>query len=225
MSTSRAWPSFICLSRRPSAYAYEDGHIEIDNNAAERSLRGVALGRKNYLFAGSDRGSDRAAAIYGLIGSPDACFLSRSSNHCCNPRRSLSHAYAPLVKKSRALYWSADKALRAVVTISKHYLEGEGGYWYAYHSDWDKFLSEATQGLYVLGCIGRDEAYALPYRWIHSRIKYLSVTEREEKSHWHILLYPTPSGELALRLNNGQTESLDDFQIALGHPSVASSAI
>ena len=47
----------------------DDGRIEIDNNAAERSLRGVALGRKNYLFAGSDAGGERAAAIYSLIGS------------------------------------------------------------------------------------------------------------------------------------------------------------
>jgi len=47
----------------------EDGHIEIDNNPAERSLRGVALGRKNYLFAGSNRGGECAAAIYSLIGS------------------------------------------------------------------------------------------------------------------------------------------------------------
>jgi transposase len=47
----------------------DDGHIEIDNNAAERSLRVVALGRKNYLFAGSDAGGERAAAIYSLIGS------------------------------------------------------------------------------------------------------------------------------------------------------------
>jgi len=44
-----------------------DGRIEIDNNAAERSIRGIALGRKNYLFAGSDTGGDRAAAIYSLI--------------------------------------------------------------------------------------------------------------------------------------------------------------
>jgi transposase len=47
----------------------EDGRLEIDNNAAERSLRGVALGRKNYLFAGSDSGGERAAAIYSLIES------------------------------------------------------------------------------------------------------------------------------------------------------------
>ena len=47
----------------------DDGRIEIDNNAAERALRCVALGRKNYLFAGSDAGGERAAAIYSLLGS------------------------------------------------------------------------------------------------------------------------------------------------------------
>lgn len=46
-----------------------DGSVEIDNNAAERALRGVALGRKNYLFAGSDSGGERAAAIYSLTES------------------------------------------------------------------------------------------------------------------------------------------------------------
>jgi transposase len=58
------------LSRWDALLRYiEDGDIEIDNNAAERSLRGVALGRKNYLFAGSDTGGERAAVIYSLIGS------------------------------------------------------------------------------------------------------------------------------------------------------------
>lgn len=47
----------------------DDGRIEIDNNAAERALRCVALGRKNFLFAGSDAGGARAAAIYSLIGT------------------------------------------------------------------------------------------------------------------------------------------------------------
>ena len=46
-----------------------DGALEIDNNTAERALRAVALGRKNYLFAGSDAGGERAAAIYSMIGS------------------------------------------------------------------------------------------------------------------------------------------------------------
>jgi hypothetical protein len=47
----------------------DDGRLEVDNNAAERALRAVTLGRKNYLFAGSDAGGERAAVIYSLIGT------------------------------------------------------------------------------------------------------------------------------------------------------------
>ena len=45
----------------------DNGHLSIDNNAVERALRGVAIGRKNYLFAGNDAGGERAAAFYTLI--------------------------------------------------------------------------------------------------------------------------------------------------------------
>lgn len=45
----------------------EDGRICLTNNAAERALRGIALGRKSWLFAGSERGGDRAAFMYSLI--------------------------------------------------------------------------------------------------------------------------------------------------------------
>ena len=47
----------------------DNGAIEIDNSAAERALRGIAIGRRNYLFAGADSGGERAAAIYSLIGT------------------------------------------------------------------------------------------------------------------------------------------------------------
>lgn len=47
----------------------DDGRIEIDNSAAERALRAIAVGRRNYLFAGSDSGGERAAAIYSLVAS------------------------------------------------------------------------------------------------------------------------------------------------------------
>jgi transposase len=55
------WPSFTRF--------LEDGRVCLSNNAAERSLRGVALGRKSWLFAGSERGGQRAAAMYTLIGT------------------------------------------------------------------------------------------------------------------------------------------------------------
>jgi transposase len=48
---------------------FDDGRLALDNNPAERALRGVAIGRKNYLFAGSDAGGRRAAAMYSLIES------------------------------------------------------------------------------------------------------------------------------------------------------------
>jgi transposase len=55
----KRWPAFTRF--------LDDGRICLSNNAAERALRGIALGRKAWLFAGSDRGGDRAAAMYSLI--------------------------------------------------------------------------------------------------------------------------------------------------------------
>ena len=58
------------LNLWPALIRYCDsGAIEIDNSAAERALRGIAIGRRNYLFAGADSGGERAAAIYSLIGT------------------------------------------------------------------------------------------------------------------------------------------------------------
>ena len=47
----------------------DDGRIDIDNNAAERAIRALVLGRRNYLFAGSDAGGETAARLYSLIGT------------------------------------------------------------------------------------------------------------------------------------------------------------
>ena len=57
------------MLKRWDAFArfLDDGRICLSNNAAERALRGIALGRKSWLFAGSDRGGERAAAMYSLI--------------------------------------------------------------------------------------------------------------------------------------------------------------
>ena len=55
----KRWPAFTRF--------LDDGRICLSNNAAERALRGVAIGRKAWLFAGSDRGGERAAAMYSLI--------------------------------------------------------------------------------------------------------------------------------------------------------------
>jgi transposase len=84
------------MLKRWSSFArfLDDGRICISNNAAERALRSLALGRKSWLFAGSDRGADRAAIMYTLIQSaklngvdPQAWLadvLARISDHKIN---------------------------------------------------------------------------------------------------------------------------------------------
>jgi transposase len=61
----KRWPAFTRF--------LDDGRVCLSNNAAERALRGIALGRKSWLFAGSDRGGQRAAAMYSLIVTAKLC--------------------------------------------------------------------------------------------------------------------------------------------------------
>jgi hypothetical protein len=69
MSTTMFCARSCAMSLRTLASKMSFLAIEIDNNTAERALRVVALGRKNYLFCGSNAGGERAAAIYSLLGS------------------------------------------------------------------------------------------------------------------------------------------------------------
>jgi transposase len=83
----------------------DDGRLEIDNNAAERALRAVALGRKNYLFAGSNAGGERAAAMYSLLGSAKLNGL--------DPEAYLSHVLAhiadhPINRIGELLPWNVN---------------------------------------------------------------------------------------------------------------------
>jgi len=65
------------LNRWPELIRYTtDGRLEMTNNAAERAIRPLVLGRKNYLFAGSDSGGHRAAAMYTIIESAKMCGLN-----------------------------------------------------------------------------------------------------------------------------------------------------
>ena len=105
--------------------------------------------------------------------------------------------HAPLIRKSAALYWNAARSIHVVCSLSKRY--PNGGYWYAYHPQWDKFLSEGEKGFYVLGCVGREEAYALPFEWIHSKLDALYTTERGDKKYWHIYLEEATQNEMIFR--------------------------
>ena len=104
------------LSLWPAMVRYvDDGRIEIDNSAAERSLRGIAVGRRNYLFAGSDRGGERAAVFYTLIGSAKLNGLDPEAYL----RHLLTHiADHPIRRIEELLPWNFARSLELVNPIA-----------------------------------------------------------------------------------------------------------
>jgi transposase len=94
----------------------EDGRLEIDNNTAERSLRGMGVGRKNYLFFGSDTGGERAAIIYSLT---ETCKLNN-----IDPQRYLQYvleriADHPINRIEELLPWNVVDKLNQPAQVTE----------------------------------------------------------------------------------------------------------
>jgi hypothetical protein len=123
-----------------------------------------------------------------------------------------------LIKASRALYWNSEHDVRAACTVSKRYLrKNSPPYWYAYHPLWNKFLDEGKRSYLVLGCIDRNQAFAIPLADIRSVLAELNTTEREDgQIYWHLHISESKDGELALILPKSRSKhSLKPYQIKL----------
>lgn len=107
-----------------------------------------------------------------------------------------------LIKKSRALYWDPSHSLRAVFTISKRYPDpNASAYWHAYHVPWDAFLGDGERSFLVLGCMDRDEAFAIPLPVMRSLLDALHTTERPDGTrYWHLYLDEAADDGIELRL-------------------------
>lgn len=118
-----------------------------------------------------------------------------------------------LVKKSRALYWSAKHDVRAACAISKRYTgKNQAPYWYAYHPLWETFLSDAERGYYVLGCMDLDVAFAIPHATLQPLLPLLHTTaSKPGGAYWHVHIVER-AGELAMAVPKGQPLPLKPFQ-------------
>jgi hypothetical protein len=124
----------------------------------------------------------------------------------------------PMIKKSRALYWNADHNERAAFTISKRYTrKGGPHYWYAYHTQWDEFLREGRRSYFVLGCMDRNHAFAIPSEVFRPLLEDLNTTRNDDGTYyWHVQLTEVPAGDILLIVPK-QKENLllSDYMIKL----------
>lgn len=120
-----------------------------------------------------------------------------------------------LLQKSRAQYWNAGRDVRAVCSISKRY-EGksQNSYWYAYHPPWDEFLADGERAFFVLGCMDRSEAFAIPLDELRPILPSLHQSVREGGNYWHIHLTEQPKG-LAIIIPGASPFPLDRFSLPL----------
>lgn len=115
--------------------------------------------------------------------------------------------HLPLIKRSTTLFSSPDKHFRVCCAVSKRYAGDYQPYWYAFHPSWRDFLAEGKDSFFVLSCMDRDEAYAIPFAWIRENLKNLNVTDRGEKSYWHIPITTLTGGALGINTSKVGTKT------------------
>lgn len=106
-----------------------------------------------------------------------------------------------LIKRTKATYWSSDRKLRVVCTISKRYEREGKNYWFAYHSAWEEFLRDSDEAYVALGCVDKEVVFVLPRKVLLAQLEYLNTTEKVEgKPYWHLVIAETEDGEYKMAL-------------------------
>ena len=187
---------------KPIEYTRVDAIIDVAFTALEEAEEEIAPS-----VQGSEGGSLLAANMSSdILGNPIDLKKAQIL-------RKLESQGFPLVKKSRATYWSVNRETRAAVTVSKRY--DAGNYWYAYHTKWDAFLKDAHRAFFVLGCSDRDVAYVIPASWIRDKLVDLNTSDTgTDDMFWHIHLNVMEHGSLGIRVR-GSDIDLAEFAVAL----------
>ncbi len=127
------------------------------------------------------------------------------------------HTGAAFIKKSRALFWDAGHSKRLVCTISKRYSQGANRYWFAYHPQWQAFLSDGREAYLALGCMDLPCAFAVPLHVMTSVLDALNTTTKDDgQVYWHIhIVEPEPGRYAVLLPKKSGTLPLEDYRLTL----------
>lgn len=120
-----------------------------------------------------------------------------------------------LVRKSRALYWNAQRDVRAACAMSKKYTgRNQAPYWYAYHPQWNVFLGEADRSFFVLGCMDLEVAFAIPHADMQPLLPSLHTSSKGGNTYWHIHLIEHGAG-LAISVPKSMPLDLSPFRVSV----------
>lgn len=100
----------------------------------------------------------------------------------------------PFNRVSKTNFEDPETGLRVSCAVSKLYETSTPGYWYAFHPPWLEFLRGGKESFFLLGCMDREEAYAIPLRLLEDQLVNLNQTIAGEKYYWHIYLRIDGSG-------------------------------
>lgn len=122
-----------------------------------------------------------------------------------------------LLRHRQTLFLNADKTVRVCVAVSKKYEREYQPYWYAYHPTWNEFLESGEQSYFLLACMDRNEAYAIPLNVVQANLENLNTTVRPDgKTYWHVALGFGPDGELVWNLSKvGKKIPLSQYAVPL----------
>lgn len=109
--------------------------------------------------------------------------------------------HSEAIAKSRTNFTDATNSLAVTCAVSKHYKREYQPYWYALHPQWLEFMRSGTNGFFILGCMDRDEAYALPLAFVEKHLAQLNQTIKDDKHYWHVAI-TTDNGHLALNVSS-----------------------
>ncbi len=123
-----------------------------------------------------------------------------------------------LTPESIARYSDGAGRVRVVVAISKLHVDRGFPYWYGYKPQWQDYLAGANEGFLLLGCVDRDEGFAIPLSAFGPRLEALNNSPAKDGSirHWHVHMVERAAG-LALALPKiDQTLDLSPYRLTIG---------
>jgi Protein of unknown function (DUF1524) len=144
----------------------------------------------------------------GVKDATEAGMIAAKRNDIIHALEKREHV--KLLQRSAALYSDPEGEIRVVCTISKRYRAGSP-YWYGYSPQWESFLSEGKTSFFVLGCMDRDRAFAIPHQRFSKLLKYMN---RTGDRHWHVFLEEDEAGQVHLAIpKTGSRIGLSEFEI------------